>query len=39
MKKILKRILLVLLVLVLLAVCGFAAFYFSRIRTIQSLEK
>ena len=39
MKKIFKGILLTLLVLVLVAVFGFAAFYFSRIRTIQSLKK
>lgn len=39
MKKTFKGILLTLLVLVLVAVFGFAAFYFSRIRTIQSLKK
>lgn len=39
MKKILKCILLVLLVLVLLAVCGFAAFYFSASARFRAWKK
>lgn len=39
MKKILKRILLALLVLVLLVVCGFAAFYFPASAPFRAWKK
>lgn len=39
MKKKIKAVLITFLVLLLLVICGFAAFYMGRIRTVRSIEK
>ena len=39
MKRMLKRILVVLLVLILLAVAGFGVLYAGRLRTVNSIEQ